>query len=178
MKIYGFRLFKGLFYTGASTAIIYHEFGANSLTFGEKWLPQIEAWSATQSETIQTIVAIATIIALIGVMVYFVKGVFYLWTLKIDKHPAFEIPLSEMLVSSGIGLEDGADALQKMQSYRDSKMATMTNSDAAMEYKQTAWVDGLLSSNSTRTKAVRGYINGELSSRTNVDGYNWLKNRR
>jgi hypothetical protein len=175
MKIYLKRLVKGLAYLGTSTFVIFHEFGTNSLGSENKWMPQIESWAATQTNFVETLTMVLLIIAMIAVLIYALKGVFYLTTLHIEKHPIFEVSFKQMMAPVGPS-KNSVSNLEKMQAYRDAKMSTMTNEDAAREYMKTAWVDSLISDNGRSTQSTKRYIDSCLSAKTNEDGYNWLKN--
>jgi len=178
MAIYLKRLAKGLLYAGLSLYVIFHEFGTNSLGSYHRWGEAISKWAKTQSGFVSTIADLLYFILILGALIYLVKGVFFLMSLNVEEVPAVEVSLKELFRKPCTSSGDDTENIDRIKRYRDSKLAAMTNSDAAKEYKKTAWVDGLTSDSGPHTQATRRYINAQLAAKTNEQGYQWLKDHR
>lgn len=112
---------------------------------------------------------------------YFFVGWYFLLSYHLEKNPAFERTWSDYLgdflrpTGPTPGSMKASGNISKMQQYRDSVLATQSNSDGASEYMKTAWVDGIANNSGEHTDTVKQYIDSKLSSMSNQEGYNWLK---
>lgn len=175
MKIYGNRLVKGILYTGISLYTICHEFGTNWLGSNNRWRDSISEWAETQSDFVSWMASFFIFLIVLFALIFFQKGVYYLFTINVETVPAVDTPLSVKFGKPCGHSDDEGDNIEKFKRYRDSKLSTMTNSEAAEEYKKTAWVDSISSDNGKHTQSVRRYINAKLSAKTNEQGYEWMK---
>jgi hypothetical protein len=175
MEIYGKRLVKGILYTGISLYAICHEFGTNWLGSNNKWKDSISRWAENQPDFISWMSSLFVFLMTFIALALLAKGIYYLCSMHLEKVPAVDTPWSVKFAKPCGNSDDEGDNIEKFQKFRDSKLSTMTNSEAAEEYKKTAWVDSLSSDNGKHTQSVKRYINSKLSAKTNEQGYNWLK---
>ena len=175
MKIYPKRLLKAFCYTGASLFFIFHENGTNWLGSDVRWGELINRWGSKQSGFVGGLAEFVVMAFSVLALIYLIKGYYYFNTLHIEKNPVFENSIRDKFRKPCSGYDGDESNLEKFKTYRDSKMSTMMNSEAAQEYKKTAWVDSLTSDNGKSTQSVKRYINANLAAKTNTEGYNWLK---
>lgn len=175
MKIYLNRFFKGIFFTGVSLFFIFHEYGTNYLGSNHRWRDMILSWGDAHSGIFSTLASIFVFLMSFLSLIYLCKGVYFLFTCHMEKFAPLDTSLAEKFKKPCSGYEDSDSNIENFKKYRNAKMATMTNSEAAAEYKKTAWVDGLTSDNGKNTKSVKRYIDSQLAAKSNEQGYNWLK---
>jgi hypothetical protein len=178
MKIYLKRLLKGVLYSGLSLYYMFHEFGTNWLGSNAKWNDLATSWAQSNGDVALAIVPFLFFVLNIASLIYFIKGLYFLRTMHVEKLSTFEMPLSELFRTPSCDTEDSEYSnIDKIKKYRDSKMTTMTNEQAAEEYKKTAWLDGLTSDSGKNTQSVKRYVNSSLAAKSNEQGYQWLKEK-
>jgi len=173
--IYLKRLIKAILYSGISLYYFFHEFSHEFCN--HPWSEKILGWAPSTGighTAADTLVFAMTITA----FVFMLKGVYYFSSLHLENgNPTFDRTLSEMFEGGGIS-ESKANRcnIQRVMSYRDSKMSAMSNSSAASEYRQTAWINGYIDSDCSSVQSAVSYIDSKLGAMSNEQGYNWLKN--
>ena len=167
--IYINRLLKGVIFAGASLFFMFHEFSPSSLGIEVNWQTAIERWAQNQSEFMSGLTQFLYFVAVVASLIFLVKGFYFTFSCHIERHPTFEGAWKQTSWSTW----HGGSNIDRMKEYRESKLSTMTTSEAANEYKATAWLDGYCEGKSTQS-AIR-YIDSKLSAMTNEEGYQWLK---
>jgi len=106
-------------------------------------------------------------------LVLFLKGCHLLWT---SKYHGFIVQWNAWTYSgdSGTGQYQNID---RVKAYRNSAMNLMTSEDAAKEFKQTAWLDGVDSCSGENAERAKKYINSTLSLKDNESALKWLKEK-
>jgi len=175
MKTFVKRLLKGLIYTGLSLFFIFHEYGTNSLGSNHKWGDSVSVWAETQSGFVQGASSLFMFVLGFAALIYLVKGVYFITSAHTGKNPVFENSLREKFSKSCSGFDGDNKNIERIKAYRESKLSTMMNSEAAEEYKSTAWIDSLAANGGKKAQATIRFIDSQLAARSNEDGYNFLK---
>jgi hypothetical protein len=175
MEIYVKRLVKGILYTGIGAYTACHEYGTNWLGSNNRWRDSIAKWAENQSDFVSWMASFSVFLMTFIALALLAKGIYYLYTMHLEEVPAIDTTFAEKMRTPCTRHNSGGDNIEKFKQYRDAKLSAMSNYAAAEEYKKTAWVDSLGSDNGRHTQSARRYINSQLASKTNEQGYNWLK---
>lgn len=86
--------------------------------------------------------------------------------------------LGDSIGSNGVQVNGSLDGIKRFQEYRNSKLNSMSQEQAASEYMQTAWVEGLGSYRGVGVDRTIDYVNSKLNSMSYDAGYNWVKQNK
>ena len=169
------RLLKGIIYIGVTLAIMFNfkvlESGFEDFLMAGGYS---EMWMG--------------ILYMVGFLsfAFLIVGAYFFLTCHLDRNPVFENPWSEVLSGRGVSVtkvQGGGSAgigslsnIHNICNYRDSVLSTKNQKDGASEYMKTAWIDGVVNQSGANTNSVLRYIDSNLSTMSNENGYEWLKN--
>ncbi len=106
---------------------------------------------------------------------FFVQGMYYLFTWNIGSLPIWENRKAGSGIVINNEIPSSLNNIQSVLNYRNSKMNAMSNKKAAKEYLKTAWLDGLMNTNTNNTQEAIRFLNSKLGSMGNEQGLKYIK---